>query len=107
MSCSRFNAFIKESKSNPKMGQELWRRPTKKRDKNLCREMDEVVIARPMSTDRKFLESLADKRRYDIAQEARYTIVIREALSFIDEREVFWLQHDARTKSMENSVVKV
>ena len=37
----------------------------------------------------------------DIAQESRYTAIIKEALSFIDEREVFWVQHDAkRTKSM-------
>ena len=76
--------------------EDLWKRPKKRRDKNLCREMDEVVIARPISTDRKFLESLADKKCSDIAAEARYSSVIREALSFIDEREMFWRQHDAR-----------
>ena len=51
------------TKVNPKKGEEPWRRPVRKRDKGLCREMDEVVIARPISTDRKFLESLADKER--------------------------------------------
>ena len=51
------------TKGNLKKGEEAWRRPVRQRDKGLCREMDEVVIARPISTDRKFLESLADKER--------------------------------------------
>ena len=85
-----------KSKGNLKKGEDPWKRNRKRRDKNLCREMDEVVIARPISTDRKFLESLADKDCSDIAAEARYSSVIREALDFIDEREMFWKQHDAR-----------
>ena len=73
---ARFQAFMREK--GHKKGEDLWKRPKKKRDKSLCREMDEVVIARPISTDRKFLESLVDKKCSDIAAEARYSSVIRE-----------------------------
>ena len=106
---ARFQAFTR-GKGNSKE-EDRWKRPKRKRDKNLCREMDKVVIARPISTDRKFLQSLADKDCSDIALEARYCSVIREALNFIDEREMFWKQHDARQpaarKSMRIAAAKV
>ena len=98
---ARFQAFMRDKGGKDEAA---WRRPRRRRrDKGLCREVDAVVVARPISTDRKFLKSLVAKESSDIAGEARYSSVIHEALKFIGERERFWRQHEVRPNAARKS----
>ena len=92
---ARFQAFMRGKGAKDEV---TWRRPRRRRDKALCREVDAVVVARPIATDRKFLKNLVDKDCSDIAEETRYSSVINEALRFISERERFWKQHEVRRR---------
>ena len=64
--------------------------------KKLVREMDELLPGR-MQTDEKFLRSI--QRDPTLAREERYQSICRETLAFIEDRQNFWSQHDAKKKT--------